>query len=181
MNGRALYSEIDPKAAAWLRELIRRGLIAPGDVDERDIRDLTPEYVSRYTQFHAFAGIGVWSHALRLAGWPDDRPVWTGSPPCQPFSAAGKGLGTADERHLWPAFFHLIDVCRPDTFVGEQVARDPGARWWILRGSDGWVRAVPVTGYSKSTPDFIRRKVAAAGIRITEAYVIRFTKLPIDA
>jgi len=33
-----------------------------------------------------FAGIGGWSRALRLAGWPDDRPVWTGSCPCQPFS-----------------------------------------------------------------------------------------------
>jgi DNA (cytosine-5)-methyltransferase 1 len=61
-----------------------------------------------FTQCHFFAGIGVWSYALRLAGWPDDRPVWTGSCPCQPFSAAGKGAGFADERHLWPAWHHLI-------------------------------------------------------------------------
>ena len=31
--------------------------------------------------------------ALRAAGWRDDRPVWTGSCPCQPFSAAGKQVG----------------------------------------------------------------------------------------
>ena len=30
----------------------------------------------------------------RMAGWPDERPVWTGSCPCQPFSAAGRRGGT---------------------------------------------------------------------------------------
>lgn len=33
----AYYNEIDPFAAAWLRELIADGRIAPGDVDERSI------------------------------------------------------------------------------------------------------------------------------------------------
>ena len=33
----AYYNEIDPSAAAWLRELIKAGLIAPGIVDERSI------------------------------------------------------------------------------------------------------------------------------------------------
>jgi hypothetical protein len=56
----------------------------------------------------------VWSYALRLAGWPDDRPVWTGSCPCGPFSVAGKKLGFADPRHLWPEWFRLIGECRPD-------------------------------------------------------------------
>jgi hypothetical protein len=37
------------------------------------------------TQCHFFAGIGVWSYALRLAGWPDDRPVWTGLLPLSTF------------------------------------------------------------------------------------------------
>ena len=55
----ALYNEIDPYAADWLENLIAKGHIAPGVVDRRDIRDLTPEYVSKFTQFHAFAGIGV--------------------------------------------------------------------------------------------------------------------------
>jgi hypothetical protein len=51
--------------------------------------------------------------ALRLAGIPDDFPLWTGSCPCQPFSAAGQGKGAADERHLWPAWFRLIRESRP--------------------------------------------------------------------
>src|SRR5271168_3827885 len=116
------YNEIDPFAAQWLRNLISANLIGNGHVDERSIEDVKPSELSGYTQCHFFAGIGGWSYALRLAGWPDDRPVWTGSCPCQPFSAAGKGAGFADERHLWPAFFHLIRECRPGTVFGEQVA-----------------------------------------------------------
>ena len=116
------YNEIDPFAAKWLRELIKAGVIATGEVDERSIEDVIPSELSGYTQCHFFAGIGVWSYALRQAGWADDRNVWTGSCPCQSFSTAGKGKGFADERHLFPAFFHLIEQCRPDVIFGEQVA-----------------------------------------------------------
>lgn len=133
---RAYYNEIDPKAAAWLRELIANNLIAPGDVDERSIEDVSPADLSGYTQCHFFAGIGVWSYALRLAGWPDDRPIWTGSCPCQPFSAAGKGKGFADERHLWPAFHWLIQQCRPQRVFGEQVAGKDGLTWLDLVSTD---------------------------------------------
>lgn len=109
----AYYNEIDPYAAQWLRNLVAAGHIAAGDVDERSIEDVTPDDIRNYTQCHFFAGIGVWSYALRRAGWPDDKPVWTGSCPCQPFSAAGQGGGFDDERHLWPHFHYLIEQCRP--------------------------------------------------------------------
>ena len=132
----AYYNEHDPKAAAWLRELIKQGHIAPGEVDERSIEDVIPDELLEFTQCHFFAGIGVWSHALRRAGWPDDRPVWTGSCPCQPFSAAGKRTGIDDERHLWPAWFHLISQCRPPTIFGEQVASKDGLGWLDLVQSD---------------------------------------------
>ena len=118
----AYYNEFDPGAAAWLRELIKRGLIADGEVDERSILDVRPVDLRGFTQCHFFAGIGGWSYALRLAGWPDDRPVWTGSPPCQPFSAAGKGLGRDDARHLGPHFVSLVRAARPAVLFGEQVA-----------------------------------------------------------
>lgn len=117
----AYYNEIDPYAAEWLRTLIMLGHIADGEVDTRSISEIEPHELRRFTQCHFFAGIGGWSHALRLAGWPDDRPVWTGSCPCQPFSVAGRGAGVADERHLWPHWFHLIAQCRPRVVFGEQV------------------------------------------------------------
>ena len=118
----AYYNEFDPFAANWLRELIKDGLIADGEVDERSITDVDATDLVEFTQCHFFAGIGGWSYALRLAGWGDDRPVWTGSPPCQPFSVAGKRKGKDDERHLWPHFFDLIRECQPPTVFGEQVA-----------------------------------------------------------
>ena len=130
------YNEIDPFAAEWLRELIKAGHIAQGEVDERDIRDIVPSDLYGFRQCHFFAGIGGWSYALRLAGWPDDRPVWTGSCPCQPFSQAGQGKGAADERHLWPAFHHLIKECRPHTVFGEQVGSKAGRQWLDLVHDD---------------------------------------------
>ncbi len=132
----AYYNEIEPYAADWLRNLIKAGHIAPGDVDTRSIEDVSPIDLVGYTQCHFFAGLGGWSYALRLAGWPDDRAVWTGSCPCQPFSAAGKGGGFADERHLWPAWFHLISECKPGVIFGEQVASKDGLAWYDLVHAD---------------------------------------------
>lgn len=125
----AYYNEIDPYAAQWLRNLISAGHIAPGDVDERSIVDVQPDDLKNYTQCHFFAGIGGWSYAARLAGWPDERELWTGSCPCQPFSVAGKGEGQKDERHLWPEYFRLIRARAPIVVMGEQVAAAVGKDW----------------------------------------------------
>ncbi|MND77240.1 C-5 cytosine-specific DNA methylase [compost metagenome] len=132
----AYYNEFDPYAAQWLRNLSQAGHIAPGIVDERSIEDVTPADLAGFTQCHFFAGVGVWSLALRKAGWPDDRPVWTGSCPCQPFSAAGAGAGFADPRHLWPSFAWLIGQCRPPVVFGEQVASKAVEPWVDLVHAD---------------------------------------------
>ena len=156
----AYYNEIDPYAAAWLRRLIAGGHIADGIVDERSIEDIHPAELREFTQCHFFAGIGVWSRALRLAHWPDERRVWTGSCPCQPFSAAGKGVGFADERHLWPAFHHLIAECRPPVVFGEQVASKDGLQWLDLVRAD-----LEGSGYACGAADMCAAGVGAPHIR----------------
>ncbi|MFG0247416.1 MAG: DNA cytosine methyltransferase, partial [Phycisphaeraceae bacterium JB051] len=130
------YNEIDQQAAAWLRELIKEGHLPAGDVDERSIEDVKPTDVMGYDQCHFFAGIGGWPLALRLAEWPDDCPVWTGSCPCQSFSSAGKGDGFNDKRHLWPHFYWLIQQCMPATILGEQVASKAAESWVDLVQAD---------------------------------------------
>ncbi|HBR8048122.1 TPA: DNA cytosine methyltransferase [Klebsiella pneumoniae] len=160
MTPSAYYNEIDPFAAQWLRNLIAAGHIAQGEVDERSIEDVTPDDLRGFTQCHFFAGIGVWSHSLRLAGWPDDRPVWTGSCPCQPFSAAGKGDGFADERHLWPHFFHLISERRPQHVFGEQVAAGNANVWFDLVQAD-----LEGMGYAFGLVPFTSAGIGAPHIR----------------
>jgi hypothetical protein len=185
------YNEYDPKAAAWLRELIRSGEIPAGDVDERSILDIQPHELAGYTQHHFFAGIGGWSLALRIAGWPDDRPVRTGSCPCQPFSAAGKQLGTKDERHLWPVFRDLITFGEPTETFGEQVASALGREWLAgiradleglgyavgaadlcaaANGSSGW--PTPDTNQRGGAQDPAKRKAGGHSVTLQDAALL---------
>lgn len=160
VNSGAYFNELDPFACGWLENLQSAGVVVPGFVDDRTIHQVQPEDVHAAAQAHFFAGIGVWSHALRLAGWPDDVPVWTGSCPCQPFSVAGKGRGTDDERHLWPEWFRLIRECRPPVVFGEQVASPAGRAWFDAVSAD-----LEGVGYACGAADLCAASVGAPHIR----------------
>jgi len=126
----------DPEIVLWLKELIKQKVLPAGDVDDRSILDVAPEDLNGYTQAHFFAGIGGWAYALKLANWPEDQEVWTGSCPCQPFSYAGKGDGIKDKRHLWPDWYRLIEKQRPPIIFGEQVRAGISHGWLDLVFSD---------------------------------------------
>ena len=155
----AFYNEWERYPAAWIRNLIAAGHVADGIVDERSIVELRATDLAA-TQCHLFAGVAGWSYALRLAGWPDDRPVWTASCPCQPFSTAGKGRGTDDERHLWPVVFELVRECRPPILFGEQVASPAGRAWLDAVSAD-----LESAGYAVGAANLCAAGVGAPHIR----------------
>lgn len=167
------YNEHDPNAAAWLEELIAGGDLPPGLVDDRDVQGIgLAEPLDAYDQCHFFAGIGGWPHALDLAGWPRDRAVWTASLPCQPFSDAGKSLGTDDERHLWPTFHRLVERYRPVCIVGEQVASKAGRAWFAavqidLAAMGYWAGAIDICAAGIGAPH-IRQRLYWCAVRVAD-------------
>ena len=157
----AYYNDVDKKCCAWISNLMDRGLITPGKIDDRPIEQLTPDDVRGFTRVHFFAGIAGWDYALNIAGW-GDRSVWTGSCPCQPFSAAGKRKGQDDERHVWPEFFRLIRECGPNAVFGEQVEGAVGHGWLDgvfadLEGESYTCGAVVLGAHSVGAPHIRQR------------------------
>ena len=53
--------------------------------------------------------------------WNGRIDILTGGFPCQPYSSAGRRLGTEDERHLWPEMLRAIREIQPRWVVGENV------------------------------------------------------------
>ena len=149
------FNEHEPYVAAWLRNLW------PGAaVDERSIVEVQPAELVGHRRVHLFAGIGGWEYALRLAGWPEGREVWTGSCPCQPFSSAGRNDGVLDERHLWPTFHRLIAERHPSIIFGEQVASAAGRAWLAGVRTD-----LEGLGYAVGAADLCAASVGAPHIR----------------
>jgi DNA (cytosine-5)-methyltransferase 1 len=151
-------NEFDPFAAEWLRNLF-----PAATVDTRSITDVAATDVRHFQRVHWFAGIGGWQYALELAGWPDEWPVWTGSCPCQPFSAAGQNKGEDDERDLWPELFRLISECRPNVVFGEQVPNAITKHGWLdrisadLEAAGYTVGAVVLGAHSVGAPHIRQR------------------------
>ena len=164
---RAYYNDVDPFCCAWVRNLIKAGVVTQGDVDERPIQDVQASDLSGYDRVHFFCGIAVWDYALNQAGWGGSatrgsatQQIWTGSCPCQPFSCAGSQRGIADERHLWPEFFRLIRECRPDVVLGEQVAGPAALAWY-----DALCNDMEGAGYAVGAADLCAASCGAPHIR----------------
>lgn len=65
----------------------------------------------------------IWTN-LKTFPWADFSgkvDILSGGYPCQPFSAAGKRLGTEDPRHLWPFIANGIRLMRPRLCFFENV------------------------------------------------------------
>lgn len=115
--------------AQWLRNLIAAGRLPAGEVDDRDIRLVGVDDLRGFGGCHFFAGVGGWPLGAMMAGFPECRRYFTGSPPCQPFSAVGKKAGFDDDRDLWWKYRRLIADGRPDFFFSEQVKDAVGFGW----------------------------------------------------
>ena len=157
---RAYYNDNSLEAVRWLQWLQLYAAIAPGRLDSRSIHDVRPEDLEGVTRAHFFAGIAGWDYALQLARWPEDRPIWTASLPCQPFSVAGQQRGTEDERHLWPVFRDLVAQCRPAALFGEQVSSPAGRSWLASVQTD-----LEALGYSTAAADLCAAGIGAPHVR----------------
>jgi DNA (cytosine-5)-methyltransferase 1 len=79
--------------------------------------------------------------------------ILTAGYPCQPFSNAGKRLGTEDPRHIWPHIARGIGVLRPAVVILENVAGH------VRRGLD------VVIGDPEAEVGRQRRGAAPGGVR----------------
>jgi DNA (cytosine-5)-methyltransferase 1 len=169
----AYYNEIDPFCIEVLKECIKQKVIADGVVDERPIQDVEPEDLREFTQHHFFAGGGGWSVAARMAGWPDDYPLFTASLPCQPFSCVGKKQGKDDERHLWPFCYRTLSCLRPPVIMGEQVSGKAGYEWFDQVASD-----LGFEGYATRAFDLTPIAVGGSQIRQRLWFVACLDSIP---
>lgn len=66
----------------------------------------------------------IWDDIKTFDGrpWCGIVDIVSGGYPCQPFSLAGRKLGTADPRHLWPDIARIVGEVRPRICFFENVA-----------------------------------------------------------
>lgn len=167
------YNEFDEFKCEWIQNLVSAHQISDGKIDGRSITEVEAAELVGYDQCHFFCGISGWSKALQIAGYGDRKGIWTGSPPCQPFSVAGKRKGEKDSRHLWPEFRRLIAQRKPAIVFIEQVASKDGREWFARVRTDfedlGYrVGAADLCGASIRAPH-IRQRLYIGAVRMADA------------
>ena len=93
------FCEIDP----WCHRVLNKHW--PSVPIHRDINTLTKDIIQKNSLYD-----------------PKEPTIITGGVPCQPASTAGKRLGTADIRWLWPQTIKFIGEFKPTYAVLENVA-----------------------------------------------------------
>lgn len=83
--------------------------------------------------------------------------------PCQPFSTAGKRRGIEDDRHLWPEMLRVIQECRPNWIICENVIGFDGM------GLDSIISDLETAGYEVAPPFEI--SAASVGLQTMEWHV----------
>ena len=73
---------------------------------------------------------------------PHEPALLWASPPCQPYSRAGKRQGSADARDCWPITLKAIQSTRPELVVIENVRGSPAEAWALAIRSLGYAVAV---------------------------------------
>lgn len=84
-----------------------------------DIRQFVADTTSK--RLEGSAGEELQRRDTRSTRNSDELTIVTGGFPCQPFSAAGRRKGTADDRYLWPEMFEVIKLTKPDWIIAENV------------------------------------------------------------
>lgn len=99
--------------------------LALGPLDTRWVSDVKPASVALLAHRHPeVPNLGDMT-AIDYTAAPRVA-IATASWPCQPHSSAGKRLGEADPRALWPHVARAVAQLRPAVFLGENVARIAG-------------------------------------------------------
>jgi DNA (cytosine-5)-methyltransferase 1 len=112
-----LHCEIDPFCQKVLK---KHWLDTPIVKDVNDVEEIK-RIVTDASGRHGDGWAESRDRGARGA-WIPDSLILTAGFPCQPFSAAGRRRGKADDRYLWPQTLAVIAAIRPDWVLLENVA-----------------------------------------------------------